>query len=523
MSHFAYPTTMPLHFTDSSTFQVGAHVGAFPPLADQALPEPSELLHSSANPRMDLVLLVTRDASSVGSAAPAPPPGMSAAQYALVQRMMARRNPQAASTSNAPPEPKRAAQIKLVLWRLGEHSSPVWNVPLTLNNLLDPTSIPEGVSAAQPEAEDVRVHDLAWSPHADRFALVFSLRRVHPSPDKPDRCASWIKTFSLEDGRTITTTRLEPTATDTYSSAQRITWHPIHSAFSHPCATESLLSKLRPLPILPKAEDFASGPAQNLMPHQMRMMQMRMQKPQNTLELPSTITQAGRGPLRDFPTLSKPATELNLIDSIERTKPVDDPNMLDPSKALPFDPNTILTVACPASGCVQLFLDGSVCLGSVSLGMPTTPVAAISASLSPELTSLDVSVLEQDAALYLNSLMLVDPVQMGRGATCTSKLTSKLSRLAHLLHIYTSYALDTAILIRQIWKRDVQEAIIAEWVKYSDELTVKFGADIKLDLLASLLTGRASPAVEQLLMATLTEGVSLTISAIASLSCKKAY
>ena len=97
------------------------------------LPRETHLVATACNPCMDLVALLCRD--NVSAHAAAGPPGLSAAQLAMRQKMLAfqaRRmgiaNPASRVAGGA--NVRSGPSIKLMLWRTGANSSQVWESPV---------------------------------------------------------------------------------------------------------------------------------------------------------------------------------------------------------------------------------------------------------------------------------------------------------------------------------------------------------------------------------------------------------
>ncbi|EPQ27886.1 uncharacterized protein PFL1_04630 [Pseudozyma flocculosa PF-1] len=540
----------------------GACLGLMPVLADHRLPKSATLLHSSANPRMDLVLLLTKDeaaAAATTAAGASANRGMSAAQRALMQRMMAKRAGQAAGPATAP-EPTRGPKINMELWRLGDDSSCVWEVPLTAERLLDPEPGSAAAKAAEQELEDLCVHDIGWSPDGDRLAALFSVRRLKTAAaasEPSGRYVTLVRTFSVHDGRLCSTALLHPVRdirtkrdAERFKAPHQLSWHPLDPPAE---ATEAAkkgqtasataakqLAKFDPLPPVPSADEFASGSSTaNLMPHQLRMMQMSgAQKPQPSFELPSSMRASGRGPLASYPWLFKDGTELGLVERSDRgsgsgsgtgpsPRPADGANR--DTAASDLAATSILCVANSKTSRIHLLLDASIHLGSfaacpayrndnlphryttshITTHVPRNLSTVIVGFTLDRIAGPKESKLSGEHVVSLRATEAKLPIKQSGKAhpKSSAHLMNKLSRLGHLLGIYAGYSLDVAAIIQQIWSREIQQGVIDEWTKLTKELQVKFGCDYKYELLNSLLTGKASPAVETLLLANLTEGL----------------
>ncbi|KAJ1021083.1 hypothetical protein NDA16_003869 [Ustilago loliicola] len=507
---------MPIFLSDGSIVGDGSQLGMFPVLADQPLDKPSTLLRSSTNPRMDLVLLIIKDAASSDGTAAAKPPGMSAAQFALVQRMLAarQRGAQAASGQGVP-EPKRGPQIHLVLWRMGDDSSIVWSVPLSFEKVMDlPPSAP---GASQQEHEDVRLHDLAWSPRGDRVGVLASVTRspVASSSTATSRTSTLLRTYSVQDGRLLSTVEIRTQTQDLsinhFMDTMTLQWLDIDFAISNDAvdgSSESLLTKLPPLPALPSADTFASaGGTGNLMPHQLRMMQMSGQKPPPSFQYPSHLALQGRGALARVLHLAKANTDLGLLEGGDGSLTLDD------DSALPLSPETVVLIANATCGQATLVLDGQASIGSLRLpassvkaSIETTSPSDV-LSLSHDMTQLTSVTASADNAISFSQLSLPLPVTTRYGPSSIRHRIAAVSRVSHLLRFYLGYALDAASAVQQVYQKEFVRKVTAEWTKNIDDLSSKFGGDMKYELINVLLTGRAGPAAEQFLLGNLTEGV----------------
>ncbi|CDR99258.1 uncharacterized protein SPSC_02134 [Sporisorium scitamineum] len=513
---------MPVSLTDGSIVGDGSQIGIFPVLADQRLDKPATLLRTSANPRMDLVLLILKDAASQSAPAPTAPPGMSAAQFALVQRMLAARQRGAqASAAQGAPDPKRGPQIHLVLWRMGDESSAVWSVPLNFDKVMD--LAPNALGASQQEHEDIHLHDLAWSPKGDRVAVLASVKR---SPVASTSTTSWrvttfLRTYSVQDGRLLSTVPVHSwnhtsnssnTNADNFAQPMTATWLDVDFGVANDAvdgSSESILTKFSPLPPLPTAETFASaGGTGNLMPHQLRMMQMSGRKPPPNFQFPSHLAVQGRGSLASIPHLAKADTDLRLLEGGDTAL------ALDPDRALPLSPETVVLVSRAATARANLILDGQINIGSLQLqhtpeaelddplGCPSRPLW-----LSPDMTRIVSVSLSSDLAISQQQLELPLPVTTRYGPLSTRRKIAAVSRASHLLRFYLGYALDSASALQQVYQKELVQKVTNEWSKNIDDLSMKFGGDMKYELINVLLTGRAGPAAEQFLLGNLTEGV----------------
>ncbi|GAC94715.1 anaphase-promoting complex component [Pseudozyma hubeiensis SY62] len=512
---------MPVSLVDGSVVGDGSQIGMFPVLADQRLDKPATLLRSSANPRMDLVLLIVKDAAAQSTPAAAAPPGMSAAQFALVQRMLAARQRGAqAGGAQGQPEPKRGPQIHLVLWRMGDDSSVVWSSSLTFDKLMD--LAPDLPGASQQEHEDVHLHDVAWSPKGDRIAALASVKRspVTSTSTATSRITTFLRTYSVQDGRLLSTIpvrsdngTLSNQADHDFAESKSLSWLDVDFGLANDVidgSSESLLAKLPPLPLLPAADTFASaGGSGNLMPHQLRMMQMSGQKPPPSFQYPSHIALQGRGPLERIPRLAKADADLRLVEGGEMSL------ALDSDLAWPLSPETVVLVSSPNSASTNLILDGQIEIGSLQLSQivkqeqKTGSLASSSCAvlLSRDMMRATAMSTTSDSGISHHQLELPLPVTSTYGPLDARRKLSAVSRASHLLRFYLGYALDTASALQQVYQKEFVQKVTSEWTKNIDDLSIKFGGDMKYELINVLLTGRAGPAAEQFLLGNLTEGV----------------
>lgn len=465
-------------------------------LGDVGVERACSLLVQAANPRMDLVVVVSRDASAQSAtAAPQPPPGMSAAQFAIVQRMLARQRGTAAqtSTSKGPPDPNRGPKISLTLYRMGEESSIVWTTHLVVDKLMDLAHNMEQ------EHEDLSVQDLVWSPSGDRFAVLLTLRR---SPTKASssvntiRVASFVKTYSVQNGELLSTLPLTQVASAELQDRITLSWSSIHfDAGTVVSPLEQVLRQCRPLPALPSKDTFTNSNTQgNLMPHQLRMMQMSGKTPPPAFTYPSTLALQNRGALASIPMLPQTTAQLGLVDSSERE------TATAGGDSLPLTPTTMLVVTRHASHQADFLLDATVLIGTV-----TFPHSVHVAALAPDLSALFSLHVAEQWQLQIARLPLHIPAQYA--PECVLSRISRVSRASHLLRVYLGYSIDTLVAIAHIYTRDWCDKVTNEWKKLLLDAETKFGIDIQYDLLCVLLTGRAGSAADHLLLASLTEGV----------------
>lgn len=128
-----------------------------------AMPRDAHLMYTACNPCMDLVALLCKDNAPANAAVG--PPGMTPAQLAMRQRMLAfqaRRlgvaNPAAGDNGRDKKEPERGDALNLALWRIGTNTSMVWEVAITP---------PPGLFAGLSEyglKESVTIGAMHWSP-----------------------------------------------------------------------------------------------------------------------------------------------------------------------------------------------------------------------------------------------------------------------------------------------------------------------------------------------------------------------
>lgn len=512
---------MPVFLADGSVVGDGSQIGMFPVLADERLDKPATLLRTSANPRMDLVLLIVRDAAAQAVPAATAPPGMSAAQFALVQRMLAARQRGAqASSAQGVPEPKRGPQVHLVLWRMGDDSSIVWSVALSFDKAMD--FAPTAAGASQQEHEDLHLHDVVWSPKGDRLAVLVSIKRspVSSPSTESSRTTTFLRTYSVQDGRLLSSipVRFSPenksdSNHDHFADPMALSWLDVDLGLPNDAidgSSESLLTKFSPLPVLPAEDSFAAtGGASNLMPHQLRMMQMSGQKPPPGFQYPSNLALQGRGPLASIPRLAKADADLRLLEGGAASL------ALDADRALPLSPESVVLVSHPQNAWVELVLDGQAEIGTVRLPKVAQDMQqharcmCLSSVLSLSHDMAQVVSISTSADFTLSDLKLRMPLPVSTryGPSSTRRRIAAVSRAGHLLHFYLGYALDTASAMQQVYQKEFVHKVTNEWSKNIEDLSIKFGGDMKYELVNVLLTGRAGPAAEQFLLGNLTEGV----------------
>uniref|UniRef100_V5EXC2 Anaphase-promoting complex subunit 4 n=1 Tax=Kalmanozyma brasiliensis (strain GHG001) TaxID=1365824 RepID=V5EXC2_KALBG len=110
-------------------------------------------------------------------------------------------------------------------------------------------------------------------------------------------------------------------------------------------------------------------------------------------------------------------------------------------------------------------------------------------------------------ATSVHQLRLPLPFNTRYGPLDSRRKVAAISRTSHLLRFYLGYALDAASASQQVYQHELLQKVTTEWTKNIDDLSLKFGGDMRYELINVLLTGRAGPAAEQFLLGNLTEGV----------------
>lgn len=126
------------------------------------LPREAHILTSACNPCMDLLALVSHDEAPAPAASG--PPGLTPAQIAMRQRMLAMQarrmgvaNPMAPGAGRDASSLRRGSSLRMVVWRMSDTPSRVWDV------VLEP--VPTASSDERRSGwESMSVLSLVWSP-----------------------------------------------------------------------------------------------------------------------------------------------------------------------------------------------------------------------------------------------------------------------------------------------------------------------------------------------------------------------
>lgn len=228
---------------------------------------------------MDLVALLCLD--SVPPATVTGPPGLTPAQIAMRQRMLAMQarrmgvaNPASASHSQGV---RRGPSIRLDVWRLGTAPTSVWNTVIQLP-----------IQPPQPEAlESIQVLGICWSPDGERIAVHVCV--THVVNDTPHHAMALLQ-YSVYDGALLHTLCGPSTEAPSHCSMQWIELDPTSIIKSQAL---SMLEQLAPL-----------APATGALDDKNRWVgATQRQKPAG--EPPSAGSVRGSGVLASIPALSK--------------------------------------------------------------------------------------------------------------------------------------------------------------------------------------------------------------------------
>lgn len=466
------------------------------------LPRDAFLLHSSYSPCMDLVALLCKD-----NAPPLPavgPPGLSAAQLAMRQRMLAfqaRRmgvaNPVGGSTQ-AGGEPTRGPTVKLVLWRVGAKSSPVWEVPVTPpSDLFAERSVP-GSSVS----ESVCVGSLCWSPEGERLALSVLVTRAS---SEASATASVLFVYSVYDGALLETHRLSEMGADA-QEASSMQWAPLHVDSRVPSQALQMLSCLAPLPAL--TDPVRTNAPQNSMTAHLAPGGLAARNQQADAR-PSAKTAKGQCVLAHVPALPISATEQGWVrpaagDNVRTTPRAPDTDGTDGGLA-----SKGMLLVLDRAGHLFPFLDGAVSLGRISLGdMFPEPVQGVMVTSSPEGTNvLSMLTVGGQAALARVALPLASPgtsPALRRSPLHLLPAVQQLAQLSTALRCHLAHALDAAYYSARAWNALARPRAV-EWQRHLHDVSKRYATEADLELMVALMAGQTAPASEQLLMHNITE------------------
>ncbi|WFD25903.1 hypothetical protein MNAN1_000871 [Malassezia nana] len=247
----------------------------------------THLVGAACNPCMDLVAMVGCDRAP--PAAASAPPGLTPAQLAMRQRvlaMQARRmgvaNPTAASGSQGV---RRGPTLQLVVWRMGSAPSCVWAVPIE----------PPRPEALHDADECVSVLDLCWSPDGERLALRLALS--HTSSQGHTQHALALQIYSVYDGTVVHT---HHALCDVAPHRSFLQWIAI-DAPSTPSQALDMLAQLPALaPLHDPTDDRAAGRTRSL-----------------GTPRPSAGIARGTGVLAHIPALASDAPPLSLLVGVD--------------------------------------------------------------------------------------------------------------------------------------------------------------------------------------------------------------
>ncbi|WFD19082.1 hypothetical protein MCAP1_001302 [Malassezia caprae] len=204
------------------------------------LPHDTHLVGSACNPCMDVVAFLCCDRAP--PAAANAPPGLTPAQLAMRQRMLAiqaRRmgvaNPAAATGAQ---QVRRGPALKLLVWRMVHAPSCVWDVPIE----------PPRTGIPRDAAEGVAVLGLCWSPDGERLAVRLALTHT---ADEHTQHAVALLVYSVYDGAVLHTHHTPCDAVPQHSALQWIAL----GAPAVPSQALDMLAQLPPLAPLPSPLD----------------------------------------------------------------------------------------------------------------------------------------------------------------------------------------------------------------------------------------------------------------------------
>lgn len=238
-------------------------------------------------------------------------------------------------------------------------------------------------------------------------------------------------------------------------------WAP-HDAGPAPSQALDMLHALPPLPPVPDVPSARPG-----------WLGAAPARPRAAEPLPSAAMASGRGVLAQLPALPEART-----------------------------PGTsLLLCADDDDGVLHLWLDGTVYLGGVPLG-----AAGCVVSLAAD--GADVS-----AWVHAPTAPLLVQVRRLSAAPALRQ-----ARLATALRACLAQMQDAACVAARAWTALARPQAV-QWQHHWDDVARRHGADVVLDGMALVMTGRASPACEQLL-AQLTEGTTLAMETEAKRALK---
>lgn len=395
------------------------------------LPSEARLVATAPNPCMNLVALLCCERAPARGA-----PGLNPAQLAMRQRMLAIQARRMGAAAPAAPAGavERGPALKLALWRTGSSDAALWEVPIS----------PPDFGAAAPHGpgtkEALAVTSLTWSPDGERLAL--TLDGLRTSADMHAHAAA-LQLFSVYDGAVLHTHALGACSVDPCTAL----WLPYAPA-DVPSQALDMLAALAPLPALapvaPEPRPLAA------------------RQPAGAHSRPSAQIPRGTGALARVPALpGRAATSLLAITDAHAT---------------------------------HLFLDGTICLGSVPSG----------GGGGSTLIGGDATELALLAPALVGATLRLPLVGS------TQYAVSALAQLSTAVHTHLAYACDACEVARHAWMHGARPKA-AEWRHHMYDVSKRHASDVRAELMLALVTGSTAPASEQLLLHNMTEGITLAM------------
>ncbi|PKI84671.1 hypothetical protein MVES_001797 [Malassezia vespertilionis] len=444
------------------------------------LPKATQLLASAANPCMDLVALVCLD--NALPLAAAGPPGLTPAQIAMRQRMLAFQARRlgvansAAASSGA--NIKHGASVKLVLMRTGAGLGDVWEVAVTPPQHLFSTT-------NEDEMECVCVADICWSPDGERLALrMYVTRQAGASC----RYASALLSYSVYNGDVVSTTIL-PCGSHANTQGCSMAWIP---ATCDPAPSQALdiLRKLTPLPSVEDLVQATSGA------HKIMRPLHAMYKQGASAPSPSTHIHGDAGAFTSIPALPYSAQALGFVvgsgPDIDAERGGTVPSIAPRSSLVVLD----------GQGTLHVLLDGTVSLGSIQLAQASHGACLLGASMHTAWVLLDYG---NKCELGYVSLLPSDEPCEGPSLVAVQQLSQLSTALCQQL----ACAMDAVHYAAQAWTT-LSRPRAQEWSEKLEDAGKRHAVDITLELMSTVMTSRAGPATEHLLLQ-VTEGMTIAM------------
>lgn len=228
-----------------------------------------------------------------------------------------------------------------------------------------------------------------------------------------------------------------------------------------------MLDTLAPLPELVPVQTTSHA-------HGMRARPMARTPP--TAPLPSSRIAKGEGVLATLPALAHPPSQGK--DETEWS--------------------TSLLYIADGSGALHVFLDGTVWVGTTDVAAPDTLEQAVLVHASLSDTTLLVESASNAQAVHV-------ALPMANGESRTTGAVH-LAMVSTTLQQTLAQALDACHHAGMAWN-SVARPRAMEWHAQLDDLARRYATNMGLEMMMLVMTGRATPAVEQLLLHNLTEGV----------------